>query len=98
MKKIILTTILAFILLVFSGILITQAVAETKTVKSTTTNYITKMEFIPVFDVKGHIIGMFERRGVSVYETGEVAAYLNWGTFDLTNHQGPVQGVFPVNL
>jgi len=71
---------------------VTQAMAETKTVKSTTTNYITKMEFIPVFDVKGHIIGMFERRGVTVFETGEVAAYMNRGTFDLTKHHGPVQG------
>jgi len=88
MKRIIMTTMLAFILLVFSGILVTQAMAETKTVKSTTTNYITKLEFVPVFDVKGHIIGMFERRGVTVFETGEVAAYLNRGTFDLTNHQG----------
>ena len=71
---------------------VTKAAAETKTVKSKTTNYITKLEAIPVFDVKGHIIGMFERRGVSVSETGEVAAYLNRGTFDLTSGQGPVQG------
>ena len=71
---------------------VTQAAAETKTVKSKTTNYITKLEAIPVFDVKGHIIGVFERRGVSVSETGEVAAYLNRGTFDLTSGQGSVQG------
>jgi hypothetical protein len=69
---------------------VTQAGAET--VKSTGTNYITKMEVIPVFDVKGHIIGVYERRGVSISENGEVAAYLNRGTFDLTNGQGPVQG------
>jgi len=92
MRKIILTTMLAFILLVFSGILVTQAMAETKTVKYKVTSYITKMEAIPVFDVKGHVIGVFERRGVVVSETGEVAAYLMRATFDLTKRHGPVQG------
>jgi hypothetical protein len=92
MKRIIMASMLAFILLVFSGILVTQAMAETKTVKSKTTSYITNVEFIPVFDVKGHIIGVFERRGVAIFETGEVAAYLSRATFDLTKRQGPVQG------
>ena len=71
---------------------VTQAMAETKTVKYKMTSYITKMEFIPVFDVKGHIIGVFERRGVAILETGEVAAYLMRATFDLIKRHGPVQG------
>jgi hypothetical protein len=71
---------------------VTQAAAETKIVKYKVTNYITKMEVIPVFDVEGHVIGVFERRGVAILETGEVVAYLARGTFDLTKHHGPVQG------
>ena len=71
---------------------VTQAMAETKTVKYKATSYVTKAEFMPVFDEKGHVIGMLERRGVAVFETGEVAAYLMRATFDLIKRQGPVQG------
>ncbi len=71
---------------------VTQAMAETKTVKSKVTTYNTKAEFIPVFDVKGHVIGVMEKRGVAVFETGEVAAYLMRATFDLIERQGPLQG------
>jgi hypothetical protein len=91
MKKIILTTMLAFILLVFSGILVTQAGAETVK-KAKVTSYITKIEVIPVPDVKGHIVGVYERRGVYVSEDGEAAAYHTRGTLDLNKGIGPFQG------
>jgi len=88
MKKIIITTMLAFILLVFSGILVTQAGAED--FKCKITNYITKVEYIPVGDVKGHIVGLYERRGLVLFENGEVASQLSRGTFDFTAGNGPI--------
>jgi hypothetical protein len=69
---------------------VTQAGAET--VKYRVTSYITKIEVIPVPDVKGHIVGVYERRGVAVSEDGEVASYLSRGTFDYIKSNGPVQG------
>lgn len=43
---------------------------------------ITKMEVVPVPDVKGHVVGVLERRGVAIYENGETAAYHSRLTFD----------------
>jgi len=69
---------------------VTQAGAET--VKYRVTSYITKIDVIPVLDVKGHIVGVYERRGVAVSEDGEVAAYHTRGTFDYIKRNGPFQG------
>ena len=70
---------------------VTQAGAETvKKIKIT--SYITKIEVIPVPDVKGHIVGVYERRGVAVFEDGEAAAYHTRGTFDYIKKNGPFQG------
>ena len=68
----------------------TQALAED--MKYRATCYLTKVEAIPVGDVEGHVILVYERRGVAIFEDGECAAYLTRGTADLTKHQGPVQG------
>ena len=69
----------------------TQAAAETVK-KAKVTCYLVKVEAIPVPDVEGHIVGVYERRGVGVSEDGEVAAYHALGTFDFIKHQGPFQG------
>jgi hypothetical protein len=61
-------------------------------VKYRATCYLTKVEAIPVGDVEGHVILVFERRGVAIFENGECAAYLTRGTADLTKHQGQIQG------
>ena len=68
----------------------TQALAED--VKYKLTCYLTKVEAIPVGDVEGHFILVYERRGVAIFEDGECAAYLTRGTADLTKHQGPIEG------
>jgi hypothetical protein len=65
----------------------TQAGAEG--FKCKITNYVTKVEFIPVGDAKGHIMGVYERRGLVLFEDGEVATLLSRGTFDWTNGNGP---------
>jgi len=90
MKRIIMASMLAFILLVFSGILITQAMAETKTVKYKYTSQFTKLEYVLLPDVKGHVVGVFERRGVAIFEN-EVAAVTIRGTFDMIKGKGTFQ-------
>ena len=69
----------------------TQAAAATVR-KLRVTSYITKMEALPIVDVEGHVIGLYERRGVAVFEDGETAAYHTRGTFDFIKGQGPFQG------
>ena len=70
---------------------VTQAMAETKTVKYKYTSQLTKVEYVLLPDVKGHVVGVFERRGVAIFEN-EVAAVTARGTFDLTKGQGQFQG------
>jgi len=68
--------------------LVPAAQAGEKTVKYKITGPITRLEVIPVLDVKGHAIGMLERRGVAIYENGEVAAYHTRATFDAIKKKG----------
>jgi len=90
MKRIIMVSILAFVVSVTFGVLITDAVA--KTVKCKITTYIVRAELIPVPDTEKHAVGIFERRGVAIYENGETAAYHSRGTFDFAKGSGPFQG------
>ena len=45
---------------------------------------ITRIEVVPVPDVKGHAVGVIERRGLAIYENGEIAAYHTRATFEST--------------
>jgi hypothetical protein len=49
---------------------------------------IIKMEVVPVPDVKGHAVGVLERRGVAIYENGKSAAYHSMITFDSIKGKG----------
>jgi hypothetical protein len=90
MKRVIVASILSFVLLFAFGPIVTQAKAET--VKFTVTSYITKVEAIPVPDVEGHVLILAERRGVAVFKDGTVAAYHTRIMGDLTKSHGPCQG------
>jgi hypothetical protein len=90
MKKTILAFILALLLSLSLGLFIVQASAETANWK--VTSYVVKMEGVPVPDVEGHFIGMHERRGLAIFEDGEVRAYHTRGTFDIIKGQGSFQG------
>jgi hypothetical protein len=91
MKRAIVTSIVALVLLVAVGFLATRAEAET--VKYKITSYVTKMEMVPVPDVENHFIGEQERRGVAIFENGETAAYHMWNTWDFISGQGgPFRG------
>ena len=56
------------------------------------TSYITKVEPLPVGDVEGHAVLLYQRRGVAIFESGECAAYLTCGTGDFIKGRGPFQG------
>ena len=88
MKRTIMVSILTLVMLVAFGLVGTQAGAED--FKFKITNYLTKVEFIPVGDAKGHIVGYYERRGLVLFENGDVASMLSRGIFDWTAGNGPV--------
>ncbi len=67
----------------------TQAKAETMKYNSTTQH--TKAEFVVLPDMKGHITGVYETRGVAIFEN-EVAAITCLGTFDKKKGKVSLQG------
>ena len=69
----------------------TQARAKTEKVEGRSVTQITRIHVIKVGDVDGHIIGVFERRGLG-FVNDEVAKYLNRGIIDLTNGKGTAEG------
>ena len=78
--------------LIVALLLVTAAQAGEVIRKMGVTSYLTKVEVVPVPDVEKHVVGVYERRGVGVFENGETAAYHTRGTFDYTNGQGPFSG------
>jgi hypothetical protein len=89
MRKIIVATIVASVLLVTVSFFATQAVAEE--MKFRATCYFTKVEAMPVGDVEGHVISVSEQRGVAIFENGECAALLMRGTSDRTKRRSTFQ-------
>ncbi len=79
------------IFIIAAWLLVPATQAKAETMKYNYTSQITKMEFIVYPDVKGHVVGLFERRGVAIFEN-EVAALELWGTFDYIKKQGPWEG------
>jgi hypothetical protein len=84
--------------LIVTFILVPATKAGAKTIKGKVTSYITKVEVVPVPDVGKHVVGVYERRGVSVLENGETGAYHTQGTFDYTKGQGPFKGYTQVSF
>ena len=66
---------------------VTQAVAETK--KWRLVGYFPKAEFVPVGDVEGHFLGIFEFRGLEFID-GEVAIVSGVAYGDFIKGVGPV--------
>lgn len=78
----------------------TQAKAETMKYnwKYHCTSQCTKLEYVELPDVEGHFVGVFERRGVDIFET-EVAAIVERGTFDkIKNVRTTFQGYAEVTF
>lgn len=80
--------LIAACLLLFSM----PAIAKTEKVKGRNVSQITKMHVIKVGDVDGHIIAVYERRGLAFFVDGEVGTYLNRAMFDMTKGKGTAQG------
>lgn len=65
------------ILAVASSLLVPPALAVEETVKFRAVVFFTKMEEIQVGDIEGHRIGVFAQKGLSFYESGEIAIIIN---------------------
>lgn len=76
------------VFLIATLILVPAAQAGEQTAKYTLASPLTRIEFVPVPDAKGHAVGLLERRGVAIYEKGEIAAYHTRATFDSIKGQG----------
>jgi hypothetical protein len=78
-----------FLITAFTLMLAAQAGAETVKYNYTTNH--TRVEWVSVPDMKGHIAGIWERRGVAIFEN-EVAALTMRGTFDGKKGKLSIQG------
>jgi hypothetical protein len=66
----------------------TSAIAKTEKFKCRIISQITNIHVIKVGDVEGHIIAIFERRGLRFSDEGEVGSYVNWVTSDTIKGKG----------
>ena len=80
------------ILLIAALLLLPATQAEAKTVKFKVTGPLTKVEWIAVPDVERHVVALYERRGVAIFENGETAAFHTRGTSDLIKGLGTYHG------
>jgi hypothetical protein len=70
----------------------TSAIAKTEKFKCRIISQIAKIHRIEVGDVEGHIIAIYERRGLQFSDDGEVGSYVNWITSDTINEKGTFEG------
>jgi hypothetical protein len=68
------------------------AAARAVDVQYDVVSYVTKLEVKPVGDAEGHVAGTWERRGLCLYSTGEIATYHGAGTLDHTKGKGAAKG------
>lgn len=80
MKKIIMAWMLAFILLIGFGPIPTQAGEETMNFKLV--SMVEKVEMVQVSGIEGVVIGVMDRKGLSMFENGDIATTACRGTFD----------------
>ncbi len=80
------------IILAATAFHISDADAETKTIKGTNFHHTVVWQGIEVGDVEGHLVGAYENKGVSVYEDGQEVELLIRGTLDQVKGIGPVDG------
>ena len=80
MKRIIMASILSFVLLFAFGPIVTQAGAETMNFKLV--SMLEKVEMVKVSDIEGVVIGVMDRKGLSMFENGDIATTACRGTFD----------------
>ena len=80
MKRIIMASMLSLALLVALGPVVPQAGAETMNFKLV--SMVEKLEMVKVSDLEGAVIGVMDRKGLSMFENGDIATTTCRGTFD----------------
>jgi hypothetical protein len=80
MKKTIMASILAFVLLTGFGPVLTQAGAETMNIKLV--SMVEKLELVKVTGAEGVFIGVLDRKGLGLLENGDIVTMACRGTFD----------------
>ena len=86
MKITILGCIVLF--LIVTLLLLPTAQAGEKAVKCKLISQTPRIDVIPVPDMKGHVVGLIEKRGLAIYENGEIATYHTRATIDATKGKG----------
>jgi len=86
MKKEMMALLLTLIFVTAIGIFADQSMAETKNVRSV--GQFSKVEFMPVGDVEGHLFIIGESRGLNFVD-GEVAVFTGWVQCDTIKGIGP---------
>ena len=80
MKRVIVASILSFVLLFAFGPIVTQAGAETMNFKLV--SMVERRETVQISDLEGVYIGVIDRKGLSMFENGDIATMSCRGTFD----------------
>jgi hypothetical protein len=79
-----------FWMLIFSAWALGAVIhARAETMKCRVVNQFIYREMIPVGDAEEHMLGLFSRKGLASFESGEVATWTNWGTQDVVKGTGP---------
>ena len=90
MKRIIISLVIGFVFSFIFGFNPIEVNAED--VEYQVSAYLVRVEFVPIPDVEKHSIGLYERRGVAIFNNGETAAYHSKGTWDHIDENGTWQG------
>ena len=80
MKRIIMALILALVLSLGFGPVLTQATAETMNFRLV--SMVEKLEMVRVTGMEGVVIGVLDRKGLSMFGNGDIATTACRGTFD----------------
>ena len=80
MKKAIMTWLPALALMIGFGPFLTQAAAETMSFGLV--SMVEKVDTVTVTPMKGAVIGLFDRKGLSIFKNGDIATTACRGTFD----------------
>ena len=80
MKRVIVASILSFVLLFAFGPIITQAEAETMNIKLV--SMVEKRETVKITELEGVFIGVLDRKGLGMFENGDIYIMSCRGTFD----------------
>jgi hypothetical protein len=81
MKKTSIALIFGFVLLLGFGPIFTHAGAETMNIKLV--SMVEKVETVKVTLIEGVVIGVMDRKGLAMFENGDIATMSCRGTFDM---------------